>query len=158
MRKITLEIAAAIALTLGAIIASAGGVLASDVMVMNAFARASATPVAKSGAAYVTIMNHGVEADRLLSLSSPAARLAELHVTKMDGDVMKMEAAGIIDLPPNGTVEMKPGGLHVMLVGLNAPLKEGESVDLVLHFEKAGDVTVSVPVGTAAAGGHDHTD
>lgn len=158
MRKITLEFAAAIALTLGAIIASAGGVLASDVMVMNAFARASATPVAKSGAVYVTLMNHGAEADRLLSLSSPAARMAELHVTRMDGDVMKMEAAGIIDLPPNATVEMKPGGLHVMLVGLTAPLREGESVDLVLHFEKAGDVTVSVPVGAAAAGGHDHTD
>lgn len=158
MRKITLEFAAAIALTLGAIIASAGGVLASDVMVINAFARASATPVAKSGAAYVTVMNHGTEADRLLSLSSPAARFAELHTSRMDGDVMKMEPAGIIDLPPNATVEMKPGGMHVMLMGLAAPLKEGESVDLVLHFERAGDVTVSVPVGSTAAGGHDHTD
>ncbi|MBK8161500.1 MAG: copper chaperone PCu(A)C [Rhodospirillaceae bacterium] len=101
-------------------------------------------------------MNHGAEADRLLSLSSSAARMAELHVTKMDGDVMKMEAAGIIDLPPNTTVEMKPGGLHVMLVGLTAPLEGGVKASTSSFISKAGDVTVSVPVGAAAAGSHDH--
>lgn len=155
MRQFLIEVSAAIALTLGAIIASGTGAIASDMMVMNAYARASATPAARAGAAYITVMNHGGEADRLLSVSTPAATSAEFHTTVMEGDVMKMETVGPLELAPMATVEMKPGGLHVMLMGLKAPLKEGEKIELVLTFEKAGEVKVEVPVGTVAAGTHD---
>jgi periplasmic copper chaperone A len=151
MRKLMLEIAAA-ALTLGAILASATGVSASDVLVKDAYARASATPVAKAGAVYVSITNQGATADRLLAVSSPVASMATLHRTIKDGDIMRMEEAGPVDLQPNETLIMEPGGLHVMLMGLKAPLKQGEVVELTLVFETAGPVTVKVPVGSAVAG------
>ena len=73
MRKLTLEIAAAAALTLGAILASATGVSASDVLVKDAYARASATPVAKAGAVYVSITNQGTSADRLPAVACTKA-------------------------------------------------------------------------------------
>jgi len=152
MRKLTLEIAAAAALTLGAILASATGVSASDVLVMDAYARASATPVAKAGAVYVSITNQGTTADRLLAVSSPVASMAMLHRTIKDGDIMRMEEAGPVDLQPQGTLIMEPGGLHVMLMGLKTPLRQGEVVELTLVFEAAGPVTVKVPVGSAVAG------
>lgn len=156
MRKLILEFSAAIALTLAAIIASAPGVSASDVMVIEAFARASATPMAKSGAAYVTIVNHGAATDRLRSLSTPAAASAEVHRSRMDGDVVKMEPAGAIEIPAGGAIAMAPGGLHIMLMGLKAPLKEGGTLDLTLVFDKAGEVAVKVPVGPVTAEAHDH--
>lgn len=152
MRKLGLEIAAAAALTLGAILASATGVSASDVLVKEAYARASATPVAKAGAVYVSVSNRGETADRLVAVSSPVASMATLHRTIKDGDVMRMENAGTIDLPPNGTLVMEPGGLHVMLMGLNAPLKQGDVIDLTLVFELSGPITLQVPVGSAVAG------
>ena len=73
MRKLVLEIIAATALTLCSILASTPGVLANDVMVMDAFARASATSMAKAGAVYMTLTNHGATPDRLLAASTPAA-------------------------------------------------------------------------------------
>jgi copper(I)-binding protein len=157
MRHILIEFSVAIALTLGAIIASTTGSSANDVMVMEAFARASATPVAKSGAAYVTVMNHGAKADRLLSVMTPVASHADVHKTVMEGEIMKMEPAGVIDIPAMGMLEMKPGGLHIMMMGLKAPLKEGSEIDVTLVFETAGEVKVKVPVGAMAAGTHDHS-
>ncbi len=151
MRLNLLEIAAAIALTLAAIIASVSGANASDIAVTGAFARASATPMAKSGAVYLTIVNHASEADRLLAISTPAASSAELHQSVMDGDVMKMEPKDNVELLPGATLEMGPGGLHLMLTGLSAPLKQGGSIEMVLTFEKAGDMKVTVTVEGVAA-------
>lgn len=108
--------------------------------------------MAKSGAAYVSVVNQGTEADRLLSISTPAARSAELHTTVMAGDVMKMVASGEIEVAAGGMLEMKPGGLHVMLTGLIAPLKQGKTIELTLRFEKAGEIKVMVPVGGVADG------
>ena len=156
MRRLALEILVATALTIAAILTSATGAGANDVMVTNAFARASSTPAAKAGAAYVTITNHGAAPDRLLSASTPAARSSQLHRTVMSGDVMKMEPVDRLDIPAGDTVEMKPGGLHIMLMGLMGPLKEGDTIEIELSFEKAGDVTVKVPVGGVAAGEHTH--
>lgn len=156
MRKLILEFSAAVALTLAAILASAAGVMASDVMVIEAFARASATPVARAGVAYVTIMNHGPELDRLVAITTTAATSAEVHQSRMEGDIMKMEPAGAIEVPAGGAISMAPGGLHIMLMGLRAPLKEGETLELTLTFERAGDVKVSAPVGSASASGQSH--
>jgi periplasmic copper chaperone A len=156
MRRIILELSAAIALTLCAILASAAGASASDLMVSAAYARASATPVAKSGAAYLTIMNHGAAPDRLLAILTPVARSAQLHRTVAVGEVMKMEAVDGLDIPAGAMIEMAPGGLHVMLMGLSAPLTEGAKIDAVLVFEKAGEVKVQIPIGAVAADGHAH--
>ena len=156
MRRILLELSAAISLTLAAILTSASGVSASSVMILEAFARASATPTAGAGAAYVSLMNHASEADRLLSAETPAARTAEIHKTEVTDGVMRMKAAGALEIPAMGRLEMKPGGYHIMLIGLKAPLRKGEEIEITLTFERAGQVTVKVPIGGVAQGGHDH--
>ena len=98
-----------------------------------------------AGGAFVRIGNGG-GADRLLSASSPAATSVELHTMSMEGDVMKMRQVEVIELPAGKAVELKPGGLHLMFMGLKAPLKAGATLPLTLKFEKAGELTVSVPV------------
>ena len=156
MRRTLLEISAAISLTLAAILTSVGGASASSVMVTGAYARASATPMAAAGAAYVSVMNHGTEPDRLISAASPSAKSAEIHTSEEVDGVMKMAEAGPLDIPVHGTLEMKPGGYHIMLMGLVKPLKKGEEIEITLSFEKAGNVVVKVPVGDVAQGAHDH--
>lgn len=156
MRRILLDLSAAISLTLAAILTSASGASASSVMVTEAFARASTTPMTTSGAAYVSLINHGTEADRLVSASTPAARTAEIHKSEVVGGIMRMATAGVLEIPVNGTLAMKPGGYHIMLIGLVKPLKTGDEIEITLSFEKAGAVTVKVPVGGVAEGGHDH--
>lgn len=157
MRKLVLEILVATALTFAAILALAPGVRASDIMVMDAFARASAVPTAKAATAYLTLMNHGAAPDRLLSITTDAAESAQLHQTTDENGIAKMRAVESLELPAGAMVELKPGGLHVMMTGLKAPLVEGGSITLRLTFEKAGEVEVQVPVGAVAAG-HDHVD
>ena len=96
------------------------------------------------------------EADRLVGASSPAAEAAQIHKTESVDGVMKMREAGPLEIPAMGTLEMKPGGYHIMLMGLKQPLKEGDTLEVTLTFEKAGQVAVKVPVGKVAEGGHDH--
>ena len=151
MRKTVIEFAAAIVLTLASILALAPGASASSVMVMKAYARASATPTAQAGAAYVSLMAHG-EGDRLIAASTPAAKMAGLHKTVEADGVMKMEHVDAMDIPAHGMLEMKPGGYHIMLMGLTKPLKEGDEIELTLTFEKAGEMKVTAKVGGVAAG------
>ena len=155
MRRTLVEVAVAISLTLAAILALASGASASSVMIMKAYARASTMPTAQTGAAYVSLMNHGAD-DRLLSVSTPAAKSAEIHKSEVVDGVMKMEPVGALDLPMHGMIEMKPGGYHIMLMGLTKPLAKGDEIELTLTFEKTGEVKVKVPVGGVAAGGMDH--
>ena len=70
---------------------------------------------------------------------------------KMEGVVMRMREVDAIDLPADARVELKPGGLHLMLLGLKEPLKAGQHFPLKLRFEKAGEVTVEVDVDASAA-------
>ena len=102
-----------------------------------------------AGGAFLKIQNQG-GADRLLAASSSAAGMVQLHSMAMDGNVMKMREVEAIELPAGKTVELKPGGLHLMLMGLKSPLKEGSKVPLTLKFEKAGEVKVEVPVAAKA--------
>ena len=125
----------------------------SHFMVMQAFARASATPTAKTGAAYVSLMNHANEADRLVAVSSPVAAMTHLHKSEVVDGVMKMQSVDGLEIPGHGMLEMKPGGYHIMFMGLKQPLKAGEEIDLTLRFEKAGELAVKVPVGGVAASG-----
>lgn len=85
-------------------------------------------------------------ADRLIAASAPVSKTVELHTMQMEGDVMRMRQVPAIDLPAGQTVELKPGGLHVMFIGLNQPLQEGASFPLTLRFEKAGEVKVDMKV------------
>ena len=109
-----------------------------------------ATPAgADTGGAFATIVNSSKDADRLVSASSPAAKNAELHETVDDSGVMKMEPRPEgWAIPAGSTLELKPGGKHIMLVGLTAPLEAGKKIRMTLNFEKAGAMTIDVPVQT----------
>ncbi|MBE0548909.1 MAG: copper chaperone PCu(A)C [Rubrivivax sp.] len=90
-------------------------------------------------------------ADRLLAASAPVSKTVELHTMQMDGNVMRMRQVPAIDIPAGQTVELKPGGLHVMFIGLTQTLNNGATFPLTLRFEKAGEVKVEVKVMTRAA-------
>ncbi|PUA18227.1 copper chaperone PCu(A)C [Glaciimonas sp. PCH181] len=110
------------------------------------YARAT-MPGQPSGGAYLSIENTGKEADKLLNVASPAAKSAEIHDMKMDGNIMKMREVGEIELRPMSTVVMTPGGgYHIMLMGLTKPLKAGDKFPMTLTFQKAGKIEVSVSV------------
>ena len=135
---------------LGLVFASAGFAQTSQIEVGNAWARA--TPgKAEDGAAYVTIRSP--TADRLLSAASPVAKKVELHSMEMAGMVMKMRPMSSLDIPAGQPVTLKPGGEHIMLMGLNGPLREGQSFPLTLTFEKAGAREVTVAVEKSGAAG-----
>jgi copper(I)-binding protein len=157
MRKLVLEVLAATALTLGAILASTPGVLASDVMVRGAFARASAVSTAKAGAVYMTLTNQGATPDRLLQITTQTAASAEVHESAEKDGVATMRPVEGLEIPAGGSVDLKPGGYHVMLVGLKAPLKKGDMISLQLKFEHAGQVDVMAHVGDVAEE-HAHTE
>lgn len=129
-----------------AAIAFAMPAYAESIEIVAPYAR-SASPTAKTGAAFMQIVNHG-EADRLTGASSPAADLVQLH-THMESDegVMKMvHVEEGFDLSAGETLSLERGGKHVMLMGLTAPLEQGATVSVTLTFEKAGDMVLDVPV------------
>jgi len=157
MQKLAFELFAAIALTIGAILALTPGVLANDVMVMDAFARASALPAAKAGAVYMTLTNNSSKVDHLLSVATDASETAQLHESVEKDGVATMKPVEALEIPAGGTVELKPGGTHIMLTGLKAPLKKGGMIVLELKFEQAGTVQVMAHVGEVAEE-HAHTE
>ena len=117
---------------------------------------AIATPNgAKVGAGYLKITNEGTQPDRLVALTSPAARKVTLHGSVKEGDVIKMRTLEKgIEIKPGETVELKPEGTHIMFEGLRAPLLEAGRVQGTLVFEKAGSIDVDYaiePMGTKAA-------
>jgi copper(I)-binding protein len=126
------------------------------------WARASA-PAARTGAAFLSVRNEGDAPDRLVAAETPVAERAELHAHLEENGIMRMRHIPAIDVPAHATVDLEPGGFHVMLLGLHAPLVEGETFPITLTFEKSGPVRIVVPVrGVAAAApgthapGHTH--
>jgi copper(I)-binding protein len=114
---------------------------------------ARATPGgAKTGAVYMTLDNKSGSADRLTGASSDVADKLQIHEMKVENGVMKMrEVAGGLSIPAGGSVALKPGSYHVMLIGLKKPLTVGEKFPLTLTFEKAGNISVTVPVQAVGA-------
>ena len=144
--------------------AAAGQALAQDaVKVDDAWVRAS-VPGQKATGAFMTLT--APAATQLVGASSPAAGITEVHEMAMQGDVMKMRAIESLALPVGRPVQLKPGGYHIMLLDLKAPLAQGATVPLTLLFKdaagKPSSVELQVPVravtaGAAAAGhGHQH--
>ncbi len=117
-------------------------------------------PFATVGVAYLSMINRGTTADRLLSASSPVAGRVELHATTTQGNVARMRPVENLELPPNRTVTLQPLGMHLMLFDLKAPLVAGQSFPLTLKFREAGEITVDVSVQTEGASpdasSHDH--
>ncbi len=146
-------------LALAASAARAEPITLGDLAIDGMWTRATA-PRAPNGGAFLTIRNAGAQDDRLVSVSTPAAARAELHSHTMADGMMRMRPVeGGIAVPAGGSAELQPGGLHVMMMGLKAPLVQGTSIPVTLTFEKAGTATIDVPVlaaGANAAPGHHH--
>lgn len=127
----------------------------NNIELSQAWMRASLSGVPNT-AAYVTIRTTDGKPDRLLRAESPAAGKVELHTHIVENGVAKMRQVPAIDVPAGTAAELKPGGLHIMLLGVKGTLKEGESAPLTLVFERAGTVTLSLPVRKGLPGGHQH--
>jgi hypothetical protein len=102
--------------------------------------------VGGNSAAYMLLRNPGDEADKLLSVTTDAAEIAELHITQTENDVTSMRPVDFIEVPPKGETELQPGGYHIMLINLKNKLEAGDKITLNLQFEKAGPVKVKAEV------------
>lgn len=151
MIRICKTVVAACALVAAGVVAAQG---AGPVNVEGAWARATVQGQKGTGAFMKLTAPDGA---RLISVASPAAGVAEVHEMKMEGDVMRMRAIPGLDLPAGKTVELRPGGYHVMLLDLKAPLAKDTTVPLTLVFKDAKGVEsrteLQVPVATAPVGG-----
>lgn len=137
----TFSMATALAISLS-VPACAGGILVQD-----AFARSSGK-AARSGAAFMVLMNHTDADDRLIGIQSDAATKVELHTHSEDANgVMKMLHLmdGVL-VPAGGMHALERGGDHVMFMGLNAPMTQGDLIAVTLVFETAGEIEITVPV------------
>jgi periplasmic copper chaperone A len=128
---------------------------ASTIAVEQPWARG--TPKgAKTAAAYMTLANSGTSAEKLLSAKTPVADKVQFHQETEENGVSRMREVRSIEIAPRDKVTFKPGSMHMMLVDLKQPLKQGDTFPLTLQFEHAGEVNVSVPVGKVGAmGSHD---
>jgi periplasmic copper chaperone A len=125
----------------------------ADITISQAWSRA--TPKgAKVAGGYLTIENRGTQPDRLLSASSAAASKVEIHQMAVQDGIMTMRPLedGLL-IPPDGIVNLAPGGDHVMFVGLTAPFEEGQRIPVSLNFERAGKIDVDFDVGSIGAKG-----
>jgi copper(I)-binding protein len=114
-------------------------------------------PNQPTGGGYLTIANNGDAADRLVGASSPDAGRVEIHSMEVVNNVMTMRPVeGGLEIAPGATVELKPGGFHLMFLDVAKPFTQGEKVPVTLQFEKAGEVAIDLPVRAASGGGHDH--
>ncbi len=145
MPKLVFIMAGAIAL-LAAHAADAHEYRKGDLTIVHPWARPTAEGAA-AAAVYLVIKNAGPDADKLVSVASPAATKTELHETRDENGVMKMRAVeGGIEIAPGASQALKPGGYHIMLIGLKKRLQEGEMIPLTLTLAKAGAVDVEVKV------------
>ncbi len=102
------------------------------------------------GAAYLTIRNDG-GTDTLLGASSPLADHVQMHISKMENDMMTMREEQSVDVPAHASIAYAPGGRHLMMFGVKAGLKRGDKVPLTLHFARSGDVSTIATVGVPPA-------
>ena len=116
---------------------------AGEIRIDHPYARPT-MPGQTSAGAYLTLENKGKIVDKLIAVTSPAAKSVEIHTMSMDGNIMRMREVTGIELMPTALVEMKPGhGFHIMLIGIQKPLKTGDKIPLALTFEKSGTVEIS---------------
>ena len=121
-------------------------VVAGDIEI-SAYRAKAMLPGQPVGGGYLSIANKGAAADRLMAVTSPSAGMVEIHVMEVVKDVMTMRpAADGLEIPAGATVELKPGGTHLMFMMVTEPFKEGGEVPLTLEFEKAGKVDLKLPV------------
>ena len=129
---------------------------AQSIQIKDAFARAT-NPGQSVGGGYLTIENPTASADKLMSVTYAKATSVQIHEMKMEGDKMIMRDIGTLAIPAKSKVELKPGGYHLMLMGLKEQLNDGDVIPVTLQFEKAGKVDVNMPVRAMSQGKmHNH--
>jgi len=130
---------------LGAIVASAVSMYAGMVEVKDAYAR-EVPPNLTNSAAFMTLVNKSDKAIDLMSAYSDVSKIVELHTHSKVNGMMQMHKVPKITIPAKGQVQLKPGGLHVMFIGLHRPLKQGEIANVTLRFSNGESVSVNAPV------------
>ena len=148
------QLATGLALGLAALAATAHDFTLGSLTIGHPYARPT-VPGQSVGGGFMSIANKGPD-DRLLSVTSTVAKSVELHTMSMDGDVMRMRQVDGIAVPAGQTVDLKPGALHLMFMGLKAPLKAGDKLPATLKFAKAGEVPVMFTVDAAAPSAEPH--
>ena len=145
MNRVALLLSAAI-LGLSSGMVAAGDYKLGSLEIEQPYARAT-PPNAPVSGGYMTIHNSGSEADRLISGEADFADRVEIHEMAMEGDVMKMrQLADGLEIPAGGEVILKPGGYHVMFIGIDSQFKDGETRNVKLTFEKAGAIELEFEV------------
>ena len=129
----------------------------AQVSVEQPWSRAT-PPGSHIGVGFMQLRNAGAAPERVVGASSPLAGKVEMHVTTREGDVMKMRKVASFEIPAGGTFELKPGGAHLMLMGLRQPLKEGDRVPLTLTLERGEKLQMELTVAPLGARrpGHGH--
>jgi copper(I)-binding protein len=132
------------------LLASCGQGGSPNVQIADAWARETVADQT-STAAYLTITNSGTADDRLVDVLAPEPIKASVHATENSGGISRMrEMASGVAVPAGSTVELKPGGTHMMITGLRAPLHRGEALKLRLRFAKSGEKLIDVRVAPAS--------
>ncbi len=130
--------------------AAPGTASANGIAVHGAWARPSMGNMPNS-AAYMTLEGGGAEPDELIAAASPAAERVELHTHLVENGIAKMRPVDGIEVVPGTATVLQPGGLHLMLLGLQQKLKEGDTLPMTLTFKHAGEVQLTVPVQAGAS-------
>jgi periplasmic copper chaperone A len=145
MKRIAILLSAAV-LGLSTAVVSAEDYKLGSLEIEHPYARAT-PPNAPVSGGYMIIRNSGGEADRLVSGEASFADRVEIHEMTMDGEVMKMrQLADGLEIPAGGEVVLKPGGYHVMFIGIDSQFKDGETRNVKLTFEKAGSIDLEFEV------------
>src|ERR1700761_8224888 len=131
----------------------AGPALADGIAISDAWSRAT-PPGAKTGVVYLTVTDTGA-ADSLTAVETPVAEMAMLHESKTVNGISQMRPVEAAPVSADAPLKLAPGGYHIMLEGLKAPLKAGESFPVTLTFAQAGAVTATVEIRALGASGHD---
>jgi copper(I)-binding protein len=125
---------------------AAASVTAGDLEISHFRAKAM-LPGQPVGGGYLSIANRGTAADRLVNVTSPNAGKVEIHIMEIVNDVMTMRPVeGGLEIPAGATVELKPGGAHLMFMAVSEPFRQGATVPVTLEFEKAGKVDLVLPI------------
>jgi copper(I)-binding protein len=130
----------------------AGPALADGIAISDAWSRAT-PPGAKTGVVYLTVTDTGA-ADSLTAVETPVAEMAMLHESKTVDGISQMRPVEAAPVSADAPLKLAPGGYHIMLEGLKAPLKAGDSFPVTLTFAQAGAVTATVEIRALGAGDH----
>ncbi len=117
----------------------------SEIIIKDPWIRA-VPPSSKNTALFMTIVNKSDKQDTLISVKTDIAKMVMIHKTVEENGIMKMKHVDSLPIPPHSEVKLKPGGLHIMIMGLKRPIKEGEKIKINLFFKNSGNIEILAPV------------